>query len=876
MSDKLKIKNDAQVDGDLTVEQDLEVKVDAVIRGNLTIEGTETVVDTTNLDVSDSEITINAGGSDATAEEAGILVERDGTDGKIAYDSSSPTKFKVGDLGSEDNVVGETSTQTLTNKTIDADNNTISNLAHGAEVDNPSSGVHGVTGDVVGTTDSQTLSNKTIDADNNTISNLSHGSEVDNPSSNVHGVTGNVVGTTDVQTLSNKTLSSPDINSPDLDGGTINDADIDGGTASNTSRITIPKNTKANLDALTRKEGTIVYATDEAKFFIDNGTNLVEVSGSGAGGLNYVINPDGEANADEWNAYADAAQENPEDGTGGSPTVTITRTTSTPLRGTGSLLLTKDAANRQGEGVSTDITIDRADSYSTIKVSLDYEISSGTYADDDLGVYLIETSGPTVKKVGDIKNVVNQGKFTGSAQVDGNSTWRLAIHVQSTSASAYTLEFDNVKATNDAITVVTNSDDWRSYTPSSTTSNYTISEAFYRRVGDSISFKIALDVSNSSASTTFDPSELLPPNLTIDEDKLPDNGTTNDQLPVGLLHYNDVGTAAHVYGLEYRKDTSKFVPRAEASASYPTEASGDAVVITVSDLPISGWGSNFAFSEDGPNVAVDAFLTSDQTHTSSGAWQTITGYTVNNDSHAAFNSTTGVFTAPVSGFYSINAQAVVSTVTTGRVGLAVILNGSTFKATQLLLATTQADYRQVSKQIHLDAGDTIELDVFQEESASETIASGETATYLTISRLGTEINVGSQQARFQTKTLSSDVTSDGAISDLTFNNLQIGKAYEFKLQADIRANVSSADNSIQIEVTHDGNVIGRASNLDANGSQQITQFTTTGIFVATATSLTFVAVSASANSTINGNGSRTETYAQLIEKPGMIETADFT
>ncbi|NDC95558.1 tail fiber domain-containing protein [bacterium] len=74
------------------------------IPGNLTVSGTTTTVNTTTLDVKDSNITINKNGTDATSVGSGFTVDRTGTKGSLIYKSTAPNKFAAGDLGSEKNI----------------------------------------------------------------------------------------------------------------------------------------------------------------------------------------------------------------------------------------------------------------------------------------------------------------------------------------------------------------------------------------------------------------------------------------------------------------------------------------------------------------------------------------------------------------------------------------------------------------------------------------------------------------------------------------------------------------------------------------------------------------------------------------------------
>ena len=472
-----------------------------------------------------------------------------------------------------------------------------------------------------------------------------------------------IVTTDNTQTLTNKTLTSPAVTG--LTGTISSSTDIDLGTASNTSRITVAKNTLANLTALTRKEGTVWYATDTDKLYKDDGTSLTEIGSGSGGAINYIGNPDAESGTTGWSTYDDGAA-TPVDGTGGTVTTTLTQTSSSPLRGTNSFLITTTAANLLGEGIAYDFTISNADLAKIINISFDYSIASGTYATGDFTVYIIQDPSGTPVVIQpapyQIQNLTVglPGKFTATFQTSSTvTTYRLLIHRAVSTSSASTIKLDNFVVGPQTVNYGAPIGDWTSFTPTGTWSSNTTYTGFWRRVGDTmqIEAKAALSGAPSGAFTLN-----LPSGYSIDTAKI--TGAISNNKSLGIASLVDSGTGEFTGHVSYESATSVSayyliasttnvqLNSAQVSHTAPyTFANGDAIYLQF-QVPIVGWSSSVAFGSDSDTRVVVLRASGNPASASSG--NPIIFPTADYDTHGVYNTSTGRYTAPVSGFYRVH------------------------------------------------------------------------------------------------------------------------------------------------------------------------------------------------------------------------------
>ncbi len=252
--------------------------------------------------------------------------------------------------------------------------------------------------------------------------------------STAHGVSGVIVGTSDSQTLSNKTLS---------------DALI-------FTAISTPSNPGSGKLKFYPKSDGKFYKLDE------NGSEKAVGSG-GAGGINFLPlsttwsfdnqdNVDAEGSAGNWTTFADAAASTPVDLTGGSPNITLARTTTSGeiLNGSASLKITKTAANRQGEGVSCVFNVPPAYQGKFCKISIPYKVISGSLSSGDLMCFVYDVTNSLL--ITPYNNEFNSSSgtlnaffvTTPSASTPANQQYRIGIYFATSGTVAQTIVFDDV------------------------------------------------------------------------------------------------------------------------------------------------------------------------------------------------------------------------------------------------------------------------------------------------------------------------------------------------------------------------------------------------------------------------------------------------
>lgn len=460
-----------------------------------------------------------------------------------------------------------------------------------------------------------------------------------------------------------------------------------------------------------------------------------------------------------WQSYADAAGTSPVDGTGGSPTTSISVSTTSPLSGYTSLLYTKpnDSSSHQGEGFSALFPCPSAYYASVLTVEFDYMVASGTFAAgtdsaaSDLTVWIYDVTNSTIIPVTPYKLMSSSttipGHFKGTFQTSATgSSYRLIVHLGSTTTAAMTVKFDNFRVGPSPAVYGCPATDWTSYSPTlSSSSNVSTSTCWYRRTGDTIHVKGEIVWSGAGGGGTFTVS--LPSGMSIDTNKY--STTSIENTVHGWGQWFDNGTARKSVGLIYNDTTTVAFEEWTSSAGSiagTSFASGDHLSFQFF-APVTGWSSNVLMSNDTDTRVVAArYEASGTTVINTGAAAAIVDFASKiYDTHGAV--TTGAswkFTAPVSGLYRVTASAQLDTTstsnfngTTEQFELTARKNGTISSVIGHVRPYANQNYPTLSGStvISCIAGDTIDIRAFQDSGTNWSVGTGATYNYILIERL---------------------------------------------------------------------------------------------------------------------------------------------
>jgi hypothetical protein len=735
--------------------------------------------------------------------------------GELAFDSVTDT-IKVRNSASTDTLAQIAATQTFTNKSINAATNTITNITN-TEVSASAAIAYS----------KLALSNSIVNADINTSAAVAYSKLASMSTGQI--LLGNA-GVATATTLSGDiTVNATGITA--IGAAKVTNAML-AGSIDVTTKVTgiLPlanggtnASTKAgafdSLSPMTTLGDTIYGGASGTGTRLPIGTTnqvLTTVGGIPAwttvnsGGINYIsANPSSETDTAGWATYADAAGNIPVDGTGGTATgLTFARSTSSPLIGTASFLMTQaNSTSLQGKGVSYDFTIDSAYKASVLSVQFNYNASStfvasnGTTAplndgttttnagNSDVEVFIYDITNAVLIPVSPqviTANGANNFVFKGTFQTASNSTsYRLIFHVATANSNAtgWQFKFDGVSVGPQVSVSGSAITDWVAYTPTGAWTANTTYTGYYRRVGDTLQTWVKIALAGAPTSATL--SVNLPSGLTIDTTKF---DADTDNYTLGLAYAKSAG-ADYQSSIRYQTSTSvqpvswsvsgaRVGNAAITQAAPATFANGDEIHIEYS-VPVAGWSSTSVMSNDTDTRIVSArYTVGAAQNINSSTTPSIVNYSaLIEDTHSAV--TTGAswkFTVPIAGDYKVNAAldwGVYTNITAASFN--VFKNGSLFARLQNLASSTLASQQMGGgcKLTGLVAGDTIDVRAAQTDSGSATraIDTASTHGFIEIERLSGPATIAASDtvACKYTGTASPTITTEAIIKYQTLD-----------------------------------------------------------------------------------------------------------
>lgn len=205
--------------------------------------------------------------------------------------------------------------------------------------------------------------------------------------------------------------------------------------------------------------------------------------------------------------FADAAASLPVDMEGGSPDVTlnISRANS-QLSFDKTITLTKDASNRQGNGVSRRFFVQPKDQGKFLTLKFDYE-AIGSYVADDVKVFIYNKDKAKLHQPSNNVLVGSKGSISArffsdpKDNVGVSHEYRVGVYIASTFASALTLNMSNFFLSDNPVIMGTLETPWTNF-PTVTVQGMTVANHSmqYKVQGDTLKVRGALAWSAASAN----------------------------------------------------------------------------------------------------------------------------------------------------------------------------------------------------------------------------------------------------------------------------------------------------------------------------------------------------------------------------------------